>query len=134
LGTRRSAGSAVSRKTSGRSGIDGHFRVVNDALQPRTRHHLHSLIELDSEFEPARFCRIHRAAIVNLERIRSLELKDDGEYEVVLETGTFNDRSRRGRPTPNELPFINAMRQLDSGHPEMGRSTDYRGASNACQK
>jgi two-component system LytT family response regulator len=40
---------------------------------------------------------IHLAAIVNLERIRSLALKDDGEYEVVLETGARLRLSRRFR-------------------------------------
>jgi len=56
-----------------------------------------SLMELESELDAAQFCRVHRAAIVNLERIRSLELKDDGEYEVVLETGARLRMSRRFR-------------------------------------
>ena len=56
-----------------------------------------SLIELESELDPAQFCRIHRATIVNLERIRSLELNDDGEYQVVLETGARLRLSRRFR-------------------------------------
>jgi two-component system LytT family response regulator len=56
-----------------------------------------SLIELESELDPAQFCRIHRATIVNLERIRSLELNDDGEYQVALETGARLRLSRRFR-------------------------------------
>ena len=56
-----------------------------------------SLIELESELDPAQFCRIHRATIVNLERIRSMELKNDGEYQVVLETGARLRLSRRFR-------------------------------------
>jgi len=56
-----------------------------------------SLIELESELDPAQFCRIHRATIVNLERIRSMELNDDGEYQVVLETGASLRLSRRFR-------------------------------------
>jgi len=56
-----------------------------------------SLMELESELDATQFCRVHRAAIVNLERIRSLELKDDGEYEVVLETGARLRMSRRFR-------------------------------------
>jgi len=56
-----------------------------------------SLVELESELDPAQFCRIHRATIVNLERIRSMELKDDGEYQVVLETGARLRLSRRFR-------------------------------------
>ena len=56
-----------------------------------------SLVELESELDPAQFCRIHRATIVNLERIRSMELNDDGEYQVVLETGARLRLSRRFR-------------------------------------
>jgi two-component system LytT family response regulator len=56
-----------------------------------------SLLDLESELDATLFCRIHRAAIVNLERIRSLVLKDDGEYEVVLETGARLRLSRRFR-------------------------------------
>ena len=56
-----------------------------------------SLMDLESELDAALFCRIHRAAIVNLERIRSLVLNDDGEYEVVLETGARLRLSRRFR-------------------------------------
>ena len=56
-----------------------------------------SLIELEGELDPAQFCRIHRATIVNLERIRSMELNDDGEYQVVLETGASLRLSRRFR-------------------------------------
>lgn len=56
-----------------------------------------SLVELESELDPAQFCRIHRSAIVNLERIRSLGVKDDGEYEVVLESGARLRLSRRFR-------------------------------------
>jgi two-component system, LytTR family, response regulator len=74
-------------------GIEKHLRAT--CLHVGARIHVlrRSLIELD----PAQFCRIHRAAIVNLERIRSLELKDDGEYEVVLETGARSRLSRRFR-------------------------------------
>jgi len=56
-----------------------------------------SLLDLESELDATLFCRIHRAAIVNLERIRSLVLKDDGEYEVVLGTGARLRLSRRFR-------------------------------------
>jgi two-component system LytT family response regulator len=44
-----------------------------------------SLSELESELAPHGFHRIHRSAIVNLERVRALELREDGEYEVVLQ-------------------------------------------------
>jgi two-component system, LytTR family, response regulator len=43
------------------------------------------------------FCRIHRSVIVNLDRIRGLELRDDGEYEVALISGIRLRLSRRFR-------------------------------------
>ena len=58
-----------------------------------------SLSELEAELAPHGFQRIHRSAIVNLERVRSLELREDGEYEVVLEGGQRLRMSRRYRKT-----------------------------------
>ena len=58
-----------------------------------------SLSELEGELAPHGFQRIHRSAIVNLERVRSLELREDGEYEVVLEGGQRLRMSRRYRKT-----------------------------------
>ncbi len=46
-----------------------------------------SLAALDRELQPGPFCRIHRSTIVNVDRIRSLELMSDGEYAVVMRTG-----------------------------------------------
>ena len=47
-----------------------------------------SLAALERELQAGPFCRIHRSTIVNVERIRALELMDDGEYAVVMKTGT----------------------------------------------
>lgn len=56
-----------------------------------------SLAELDALLATHGFYRIHRSAIVNLNRIRALEIREDGEYEVVLETGQRLRMSRRYR-------------------------------------
>jgi two-component system LytT family response regulator len=56
-----------------------------------------TLLELERDLAGGVFCRIHRSAIVNLNRIRGLELKDDGEYEVVLISGARLRLSRRFR-------------------------------------
>jgi len=56
-----------------------------------------SLAELENELDPSTFCRVHRSAIVNLDRVRSLKLQEDGEYEVLLETGARVRLSRRYR-------------------------------------
>lgn len=58
-----------------------------------------SLSELEGELAPHGFHRIHRSAIVNLERVRALELREDGEYEVVLQAGQRLRMSRRYRKT-----------------------------------
>jgi two-component system LytT family response regulator len=58
-----------------------------------------TLSELERDLDPRMFCRIHRSIIVNLERIRGLELKDDGEYAVVLRSNARLRLSRRFRKT-----------------------------------
>jgi two-component system, LytTR family, response regulator len=56
-----------------------------------------TLLELERDLGEERFIRIHRSTIVNLERIRALELQDGGEYEVVLKAGARLRLSRRFR-------------------------------------
>ncbi len=56
-----------------------------------------SMAELERELDPRVFCRIHRSAIVNLRRVRALEVDGAGEYEVILEGGRKLRLSRRFR-------------------------------------
>jgi len=56
-----------------------------------------SMAELEQELDSKIFCRIHRSAIVNLRRVRALEVDSAGEYEVVLESGRKLRLSRRFR-------------------------------------
>jgi two-component system LytT family response regulator len=56
-----------------------------------------SLSELEQDLDPTVFCRVHRSSIVNLERVRGLKLREDGEYEVVLDNGATVRLSRRYR-------------------------------------
>ena len=68
-------------------------------LHVRTNSHLlrRRMSELERELDQAVFCRIHRSSIVNLNRIRSLEINEEGEYEVLLDTGSRLRLSRRYR-------------------------------------
>jgi len=68
-------------------------------LHVGSRNHLvrRSLAELETELDPGRFCRVHRSSIVNLDRVRSLKLHEDGEYEILLETQARVRLSRRYR-------------------------------------
>jgi two-component system, LytTR family, response regulator len=56
-----------------------------------------SMNEVEEELEPSAFCRIHRSAIVNLERVRRLEVSEEGGTDVVLSDGTRLRLSRRYR-------------------------------------
>lgn len=56
-----------------------------------------SLADLDALLMQHGFHRIHRSAIVNLNRVRTLAIREDGEYEVVLESAQRLRMSRRYR-------------------------------------
>jgi two-component system, LytTR family, response regulator len=56
-----------------------------------------SLSELEQDLGDEKFMRIHRSIVVNLDRIRGLELQASGEYEVVLKSKVRLRLSRRYR-------------------------------------
>lgn len=49
---------------------------------------------LETQFDPARFVRIHRSTIVNVERIKELQPYFRGEHVVILQDGTSLKLSR----------------------------------------
>jgi LytTr DNA-binding domain len=60
--------------------------------------------------DPRAFFRILRSIIVNLERVRGLELQESGEYEVVLDSKIRLKLSRRFRKR-----FQDRLGELSSG-------------------
>lgn len=68
-------------------------------LHVGTKSHLlrRSMSELERDLDPESFCRIHRSTIVNLDRVRSLSLGEDGESEVLLDNGYTLRMSRTYR-------------------------------------
>ena len=56
-----------------------------------------SMAALERDLDPLVFCRIHRSTIVNLRRVRALQIDSAGEYEVILEGGRKLRLSRRFR-------------------------------------
>ena len=56
-----------------------------------------TLLELEKDLDERAFIRIHRSIIVNLDRVRDLQLGDGGEYEVVLDSKARLRLSRRYR-------------------------------------
>ena len=58
---------------------------------------------LEARLEPTRFFRVHRSAIVNLDRVREVQFLFRGEHVVILEDGTRLKLSR------NRLEKLEAM-------------------------
>ncbi len=56
-----------------------------------------SLAHLEKQLDPARFLRVHRSAMVNLDRIRELRPTFQGDYKVVLLSGDILPLSRKYR-------------------------------------
>ena len=46
-----------------------------------------TLTTLASSLDPARFARIHRSAVVNLDRVQEIRREWHGDYDVILTTG-----------------------------------------------
>jgi two-component system LytT family response regulator len=62
-----------------------------------------TLAELEASLDPRRFFRIHRSALVNLDRVRHLEHWSHGDYLVVLADGTELRLSRSRREAMEEV-------------------------------
>lgn len=77
------------------AGVYVNLHVASKELLYRAAMH-----ELAERLDPARFVRIHRSAIVNIESILHLEPISHGEFEVVLKDGS---RSRVSRSYRAEL-------------------------------
>jgi two-component system LytT family response regulator len=58
---------------------------------------------LERQLDPARFLRIHRSTIANIDQIREIQQSFHGEYTVILKDGTELKLSRRYR---EKLPRI----------------------------
>lgn len=57
-----------------------------------------TLQDLESRLDSTKFIRIHRSAIVNIERVSHLEPISHGEFEVVMKSGARPKLSRTYRP------------------------------------
>ena len=62
-----------------------------------------SMKELEERLDPKRFWRIHRSAMINLDRVKELHQHPSGEYVVVLKDGTELKLSRARRERLQEL-------------------------------
>jgi two-component system, LytTR family, response regulator len=62
-----------------------------------------SIGHLEEKLDPSRFLRIHRSAIVNVERVAEIETSDEGSQTVVLKNGARLPLSRGHRLKLYEL-------------------------------
>ena len=86
----------------------GYYACVH--VGPDTHIIRRTLSELEHDLGDERFIRIHRSTIVNLERIRGLELQNGGEYEVCLSSAVRLPLSRRFRKRLQERLHTMARR------------------------
>ena len=56
-----------------------------------------TLTAMEEQLDPAKFRRVHRSAIVNVERIAELRPLFSGEYSILLQDGTKLTLSRNYR-------------------------------------
>jgi two-component system LytT family response regulator len=73
-----------------------------------------ALADLEQALDSRMFCRIHRSVIVNLHRIRGIELQSDGEYEVVLKSKVKLPLSRRFRKNLQERLSVDLLSAPES--------------------
>jgi two-component system LytT family response regulator len=75
-----------------------------------------SMSELEQELDAKVFCRVHRSSIVNLDRVQRIELNEDGEHDVLLNTGARLRLSRRYRKELRSRLGEAATQSRDSSH------------------
>jgi two-component system LytT family response regulator len=75
------------------------------AVHARGRRHLirESLASLEQRLDPDRFVRVHRSAIVRVDRVREMRSAAPGESVLILRDGTRVPVSRRRREQVTEL-------------------------------
>lgn len=74
-----------------------------------------TMASLEQQLDPARFIRIHRSTIVNIDRIREVRPRDSGELLVVLEGGQRLNLGRSYRERFARLLGRTSLSHGDSG-------------------
>jgi two-component system, LytTR family, response regulator len=93
----KNAGEVVFLKVAEIDWIEAADYYVSLHVGARTHLLRRSMAEVERELEAGKFCRVHRSAIVNLERVARTESDEAGGTEVVLTTGARMKVSRRYR-------------------------------------
>lgn len=77
--------------------IDANGNYVTVHAQGATYPKRESLAALERTLNPRQFVRVHRAHLVNVDRIREIQPWDHGDYRIVLRDGSCVSLSRRYR-------------------------------------
>lgn len=77
--------------------IEANGNYVDIHAGAATYLHRETLRQLEETLDPSRFLRVHRAVIVNVERVREIHPLFNGNAELVLHDGTRIGLSRRFR-------------------------------------
>lgn len=68
--------------------IEAQEKYVRIRADGNTWFHREAMNNLEARLDPARFSRVHRGYIVNMEHVRELRPVSHGDYELVLSDGT----------------------------------------------
>ncbi len=98
----KSAGQVLLVKLSEIDWIEAADYYVSLHAGGRTHLLRRSLADLEKELEGRGFCRIHRSAMINLDRLRGLTTDEEGECQVELTDGTRLRLSRGYRKLVQE--------------------------------
>jgi two-component system LytT family response regulator len=77
------------------SWLEADDKYVKLHVGKSTRTVRQTLNSMEAQLDPKRFTRIHRSAVVNIDRIREIDAMFNGEYELLLDDGTKLNVSRR---------------------------------------
>jgi len=83
----RARGEIILVKTSEIDWISSEGNYVRLHTGPHSYLLRESMQSLDGTLDPATFIRVHRSAIVNLERVQKLIAGSEGTFSIVLDTG-----------------------------------------------
>ena len=79
---------------------DKYVHLHTDKISPMVRQ---TLSAMETQLDPKKFRRIHRSAIVNVERIKELQPLFSGEHSILLDNGTKLTLSRNYKDKLFEL-------------------------------
>lgn len=76
---------------------------------PETHTLRETMTEMESRLDPARFVRVHRSAIVNIDCIKELQPWFRGSYRVVLQDGTELTLTKNYRDNMDSLLLLGSF-------------------------